>query len=44
LADEIIKKGVYLAFQESVEAVQFDEKKALVTIRDKDHINYQVEA
>lgn len=44
LADEIIKKGVDVAFQESVEAVQFDEEKALVTIRDKDHINYQVEA
>lgn len=44
LADEIVRQGVQLNYQESVEAVQFDEEKALVDIKPKEGETYQVEA
>jgi flavin-dependent dehydrogenase len=44
LADEIERQGVKLTYQESVEAVEFDEEKALVTIKNKVGKSYQTEA
>ncbi|BDS15574.1 NAD(P)/FAD-dependent oxidoreductase [Aureispira anguillae] len=44
LADEIVRQGVELNYQEAVEAVQFDKKKALVDIKTQTGALYQVEA
>jgi flavin-dependent dehydrogenase len=44
LADEIIRQGVELCYQESVEAVQFSADKVLVDIQTKESEAYQVEA
>lgn len=44
LADEIVRQGVELCYQQSVEAVEFSEDKALVDIQTKDGAPYQVEA
>ena len=44
LADEIEKQGVELAYQASVEAVQFTDNKAIITIQTKAGERYLVEA
>lgn len=44
LADEIIRQGVQLNFQESVEAANFDDEKALVSIQPNQGAPYQVNA
>lgn len=44
LADEIVRQGVELAYQESVEAVKFDAQKALVNVQPKHGGCYQIEA
>lgn len=44
LADEIVKKGVELNFQESVEDVQFHTDKTIATIKDVHGENYQIES
>lgn len=44
LADEIIRQGVELCYEESVEAVQFSAEKALIDIQPKEGERYQIEA
>lgn len=44
LADEIQRKGIELCYQHGVEAVHFDDEKALVTIQPNVGEKYQIEA
>lgn len=44
LADEIVRQGVDLCYEESVEAVQFSPEKALIDIQTKEGERYQIEA
>lgn len=44
LADEIVRQGVELCYEESVEAVQFSPEKALIDIQAKEGERYQIEA
>jgi flavin-dependent dehydrogenase len=44
LADEIVRQGIELCYEESVEAVQFSAEKALIDIQPKEGERYQIEA
>jgi len=44
LADEMVRQGVELCYQESVETVQFNKENALVDIQNKEGEYYQVKA
>lgn len=44
LAEEIARKGVDVSFQHSVEAVDFREEKAVVTVLDNQQNSYDIEA
>jgi len=44
LADEIVRQGVNLSYEESVEAVEFSPEKALIEIQPKEGERYQIEA
>jgi flavin-dependent dehydrogenase len=44
LADEIVRQGVDLSYEESVEAVEFSPEKALIDIQPKKGERYQIEA
>jgi len=44
LADEIVRQGVELAYQSAVEAVDFTNEHALVTVKDSVNTSYQISA
>ncbi|WP_052599955.1 NAD(P)/FAD-dependent oxidoreductase [Aureispira sp. CCB-QB1] len=44
LADEIVRQGVALSYQESVEKVVFDDEKAFINIQNNVGEQYQIEA
>jgi flavin-dependent dehydrogenase len=44
LADEIVRQGVDLSYEESVEAIEFSPEKAWIEIQPKEGERYQIEA